>query len=117
MSDNGKFTGKEYSTSVSEMRNGAKKYIEGIYEILKKLSDVDVETMVKEMACMGYAVGVVAGELSDAGIEGFTLLLEGVRISLDVEDRKEKIQYAIWDKDGDLHTSEEGFRRKKGGEG
>ena len=70
----------------------------------------------KNMVYMGYAMGVIAGKSSDVGIEGFTILLNGIKISLKGEDRKEKMQFAIWDKEGDLHTSEEGYYTEKGGE-
>ena len=85
-------------------------------EVMEKLKDASPIELAKELIKMGYAMGVIAGKYSDTGIEGFTVLLNGIMISIDAEDRKERIQYAVWDKNGVLHTSDEGFRVEKGGE-
>lgn len=102
----------------SEIRAGAQKYVEAIIHILEKM---DKHTgpfeFGKEVVFMGYAVGVVAGKMSDVGLEGFTMVLQGVEMSMVLEKRKEKMQYAVWDKDGELHTSDEMFKvDKEGGE-
>ena len=45
------------------------------------------------------------------------MILQGVEMSMVLEKRKEKMQYAVWDNEGDLHTSDEMFKVvKEGGE-
>ena len=106
-----------WESSVGEIRRGAIKYVEAMAKVMEATVDAsDPMAVGKNMVYMGYAMGVIAGKSSDVGIEGFTLLLNGIKISLKGEDRKEKMQFAIWDKEGDLHTSEEGYYTKEGGE-
>ena len=99
----------------AELRHGASRYVGAITSVLDQVvtGDKPLHQVASEMLQMGYAVGVVAGKLSDIGIEGFTLILRGIELSMQVEERAERIQYAVWDKDGDLHTSDD---MKKGGE-
>lgn len=103
----------------AELRQGALRYVEAIAGMMKEqveANDKPLHKIAKEMLHIGYAAGVAAGELSDVGIEGFTLLLRGIELSMHVEERAERMQYAVWDKEGDLHTSEEGYRKEKGGQ-
>lgn len=120
MSDKKKFERKEWSLTAEEIKRGAKKYIDAIAGAMEKEQKGDAEQTIeiaaKEMAKMGYALGKIAGISSDIGLEGFTMVLTGMKIYLDIEDRKEKMQYAVWDKYGMLHTSDEAFQKKKGGE-
>lgn len=112
-----KFKKGVWESSLGEIRRGAIKYVEGMVKVMEATVDAsDPMAVGKNMVYMGYAMGVIAGKSSDVGIEGFTLLLNGIKISLKGEDRKEKMQFAIWDKEGDLHTSEEGYYTEKGGE-
>ena len=109
---------KVWESTGSEIRAGADKYVEAIIHILEKMDKhTDPIEVGKEVVLMGYAVGVVAGKMSEAGLEGFTMILQGVELSMVLEERKEKMQYAVWDKDGELHTSDEMFKVvKEGGE-
>lgn len=112
-----KFKKCVWESSLGEIRRGAIKYVEAMAKVMEATVDAsDPMAVGKNMVYMGYAMGVIAGKLSDVGIEGFTLLLNGIMISMQCEDREEKMQYAIWDKEGDLHTSEEGYYTEKGGE-
>ena len=112
-----KFKKGVWESSLGEIRRGAIKYVEAMVKVMEATVDAsDPMAVGKNMVYMGYAMGVIAGKSSDVGIEGFTLLLNGIKISLKGEDRKEKMQFAIWDKEGDLHTSEEGYYTEKGGE-
>lgn len=112
-----KFKKGVWESSLGEIRRGAIKYVEAMAKVMEATVDAsDPMAVGKNMVYMGYAMGVIAGKSSDVGIEGFTLLLNGIKISLKGEDRKEKMQFAIWDKEGDLHTSEEGYYTKEGGE-
>ena len=117
MSKNGKFNRRAWETSLGEIRQGAIKYVEAMANVMEATVDAsDPMSVAMNMFYMGYAVGVIAGKSSDVGIECFTLLLNGIKFSLTGEQRKEMMQFAIWDKRGDLHTSEEGFYTKEGGE-
>lgn len=109
-----KFKRKVWNATLGELRRGSVKYVEAILPILENLEKESVEEIAKNMTMIGYAMGVLAGRLSDSGIEGFTLILSGIKASVDGENRKEKMLYAIWDKYGDLHSSEEGYRMRKG---
>ena len=112
-----KFKKGIWESSLGEIRRGGIKYVEAMVKVMEATVDAsDPMGVGKNMVYMGYAVGVIAGKSSDVSIEGFTLLLNGIKISLKGEDRKEKIQFAIWAKEGDLHTSEEGYYTEKGGE-
>ena len=112
-----KFKKGVWVSSAGEIRRGAIKYVEAMVKVMEATIDAsDPMAVGKNMVYMGYAMGVIAGKSSDVGIEGFTLLLNGIKISLKGEDRKEKMQFAVWDKEGDLHTSEEGYYTKEGGE-
>ena len=99
----------------AELRQGASRYVAALAGVMEQVvgDDKPLHQVASEMLQMGYAVGVVAGKFSDVGIEGFTLLLRGIELSMQVEERAERIQYAVWDKDGDLHTSDD---MKIGGE-
>ena len=100
----------------AELRHGASRYVDAFIGVLREqveANDIPLHQMAKEMVQIGYAAGVVAGKMSDVGIEGFTLLLRGIELSMQVEKRAESMQYAVWDKNGDLHTSDD---MKKGGE-
>ena len=100
----------------AELRQGASRYVGDFIEVMKEqveANDKPLHQMAKEMVQIGYAAGVVAGKMSDVGIEGFTLLLRGIELSMQVEKRAERMQYAVLDKDGNLHTSDD---MKKGGE-
>ncbi len=120
MSKKGRFIRGGLVASLREIKEGSKKYAVALSEILSKFnnpdSKVDPAVVVKEMIYLGYAMGGIAGVISDIGIEGYTLLLQGIDLSMRGEDRKEKMLYAIWDKNGDLHTSEEECKIEKGGE-
>ena len=109
---------KVWSSTGSEIRADAKKYLDAIAQVLEKMDEnIDPIGVGKEVVFMGYAVGVVAGMISDIELEGFTMILQGVEMSMLLEERKEKMQYAVWDKNGDLHTSDESFKVvKEGGE-
>lgn len=111
-----KYEKKEWHDSMADLRSRARKYVNAWAEVLQQIGDTDTEGMVKEMSAMGYATGLMAGKLSDVGIEGFTLILVGISLSITGEDRVEKMQFAVWVKKGGLHTSEESFELKKGGE-
>ena len=112
-----KFKKGVWESSLGEIRRGGSKYVEAMVKVMEATVDAsDPMAVGKIMVYMGYAMGVIAGKSSDVGIEGFTLLLNGIKISLEGEDRKEKMQFAVWDKEGDLHTSDEGYYTKKGGE-
>ena len=100
----------------AELRQGASRYVGDFIEVMKEqveANDKTLHQMAKEMVQIGYAAGVVAGKMSDVGIEGFTLLLRGIELSMQVEKRAERMQYAVWDKESNLHTSDD---MKKGGE-
>lgn len=100
----------------AELRQGASRYVGDFIEVMKEqveANDKPMHQMAKEMIQIGYAAGVVAGKLSDFDIEGFTLLLRGIELSMKVEERAECMQYAVWDRNGDLHTSDD---MKRGGE-
>ena len=102
--------------SLNELRQGSCKYLESIIKVLEKIDKQDASSLAKDMTFLGYAIGVIAGKLSDEGIGGFQIILNAIKISLNGEKRKEEINYAIWDKDGTLWTSEEAFRMQEGGE-
>ena len=110
------FEGVRFESTLGDIKRGASRYVAAMVNVLEKVDDSDPMNLGKEIVYMGYALGVVAGKSSDFGVEGFTVALNGLRISLEGEARKEEIQYPIWDKNGNLHTSEEGFRTAKGGE-
>ncbi|MBQ6227707.1 MAG: hypothetical protein IJK08_03970 [Prevotella sp.] len=99
----------------AELRQGALRYVGALAGVLVQVEagDKPLHQMAKEMILIGYAAGFVAEKLSDVGIEGYTLVLRGIELSMQVEERAERMQYAVWDKDGDLHTSDD---MKKGGE-
>ena len=112
-----KFKKGVWESSLGEIRRGGSKYVEAMVKVMEATVDAsDPMAVEKIMVYMGYAMGVIAGKSSDVGIEGFTLLLNGIKISLEGEDRKEKMQFAVWDKEGELHTSEEGYYTEEGGE-
>ena len=114
MSEKKGFEKKRFETSLVEVKQGAVRYIDAISKVLEKVDGTDLLTLGKEIVHMGYAMGVIAGLSSNCGIEGFTLLLNGIKLSLTGESREEEIHFAIWDIEGNLHTSEEGFQIKKG---
>lgn len=99
----------------AELRQGASRYVAALAGVMEQVvaGDKPLHRTAKEMIQIGYAAGVIAGKMSDVGIEGFTLLLRGIELSMQVEERAERMQYAVWDKDGDLHTSDD---MKEGGE-
>ena len=105
----------EWEITLGEVRSGAVKYVDAITKVFEGLDINNPMQLAKEAVFMGYATGVILGKFCDVGIEGFTLMFNGIRISLEGEDRKEKLLFAIWDREGNLHTSEEGFRTEKGG--
>lgn len=103
-----------WESSIGEIRRGSLKYVSALIKVMEGLEEKeksDIRLIGKELVYIGYAMGVMAGKSSDAGIEGFTLLLNGIKASLDGEDRKEKMVFALWDKNADLHTSEEGYNK------
>lgn len=117
MSEKGRFKRGVWETSIGEIRQSAIEYVEAMLKVMEEKVDAsDPRAVAKNMIYMGYAMGVIAGKSSDVGIEGFTLLLNGIKISLQGEKRNEKIQFAVWNMNGDLHTSDEGYYTKKGGE-
>lgn len=116
MSEKKGFENLRFERSWGDIRRGAVRYVDVMTWVWEQNVGPDVISVGKELQCMGYALGVFAGKYSDFGIEGFTLALSGVSISLKGENRKEEIHFAIWDINGNLHTSEEGFRTEKGGE-
>lgn len=112
-----KFKKVVWEASIGEIRQSAIKYVEAMVNVMEEKVDAsDPRAVANNMIYMGYALGVIAGNSSDVGIEGFTLLLNGIKISLQGEKRNEKMQFAVWDMNGDLHTSEEGCYTKEGGE-
>lgn len=113
MSERDKY--KDINTTLGEISCGSVKYVDAIAHVFKKLQGESAEELAKNMVMIGYAMGVIAGKLSDVGIEGYTLILNGIKASMAGEDRKEKMLFALWDKDGNLHSSEEVFRYKEGG--
>ncbi len=116
MNGKGKFDRAVWSSTAGDVRKGALKYVEAMAKVMEKIEYEGPMAAGINMVYIGYAAGVIAGKTSDCGIEGFTSLLNGINLSLQGEDRKEMMQYAIWDKYGNLHTSEELFRTEKGGE-
>ena len=87
-----KFNKGVWESSLGEIRRGAIKYVEAMVKVMEATVDAsDPMAVGKNMVYMGYAMGGIAGKSSDGGIEGFTLLLNGIKISLKGEDRKEKI--------------------------
>lgn len=105
------------STTLKEIKGGAGRYISSILKELEKLDKkARIEEIAAEVMYMAYGLGVIAGKLSDMGVEGFTVALNGIKMSIDGEDRSEEINFAVWDKEGNLHTSEDGFKMEKGGE-
>ena len=116
MSEKKGFREVNYESSLGEIRKGGAKYVDAFLKIWDKIEFKNPFEFGKEMVFLGYAIGVVAGKLSDTGMEGFTLVLNGIKISLNGEERKEELQYALWDKEGNLHTSEEGFKIHEEGE-
>ena len=116
MNGKGKFNRAVWLSTTDDLRKGALKYVEALAKVMEKIEDKDPMAAGINMVYIGYAAGVIAGMASDYGVEGFTSLLNGINISLQGEGRKEMMQYAIWDKEGDLHTSEEGYYTEKGGE-
>ena len=106
----------ELNTSLNELRKGSCKYLDSIIKVLEKIEEENASSLAKDMTFLGYAIGVIAGRLSDVGIGGFQIILSAIKMSLNGEKRKEEINVAIWDKDGTLWTSEELFRIQEGGE-
>lgn len=111
---------RRMEVSSKEFRAGASEYVTALIKVLEKLDEKEesnqmemVKAIAIEMMKIGYAAGVIAGKCSDVGIEGFTLLLRGIELSMEIEERAERMQYAVWDKDGDLRTSDD---MKKGGQ-
>lgn len=109
-----------FETYSNELRLGAAKYVTALCKVMEELAGKEKSNpmeMMKDIALellkIGYAAGVVAGKTSDVGIEGFTLILRGIELSMVVEERAERMQYAVWDKEGYLHTSDD---MKEGGE-
>lgn len=117
MSKDDKYKKIKVVLSSQKLRRSAKKYIKAIEDVLEGcISSSDPANGPIEVLSMGYAMGVVAATLSDLGTEGYTLLLDGMAASMHVEERKEKLMYAVLDKNGILHTSDECFTIVKGGE-
>lgn len=116
MSEKRRYKNLEYECTLGEMRRGAIKYAEALTKVMEQEMENSPISIGKGLIMMGYAMGVVAGKANDIGIEGFSLVLNGIKMSMLGEDRKEEIQFAVWDKNGDLHTSEEGFQTKEGGD-
>lgn len=116
MSDKEKMKSVRFETTGNELRSGAAKYVDAIVEVLEKSKGSDMMAIGMEITCIGYAVGVIASKCSDIGMGGLTILMNGIKGSLIIEKRKEEIQFAIWEKNGELHTSEEGWKIVEGGE-
>ena len=117
MSEKKNFKRAVLKSTLSEIRQGGIPYVEAMVKVMEETLEAENPmTVGKAMISIGYAMGVIAGKCSDVGIEGYTLLLNGINMSLEGEKRKEKMQFAIWDMEGGLHTSEEGFYFEKGGE-
>lgn len=116
MSEKKGYIRERFDGTLGDIKRRAKRYVDVFVDVLENADGQSASDFVAEMLSVGYAIGVIAGNCSEVGIEGFNLVLNGMRMSLQGEDRKEEIQFAIWDKFGNLHTSEEGFRLEKGGE-
>ena len=118
MSEKKGFERHTYVTTMDEVRRGSLRYVDAIVKVLEKIKDGSDPIIIgKEMVFIGYALGVIAGKCSDFCVEGFTVLLNGIKLSLTGESREEEIHSAIWDKEGNLHTSDESFKVvKEGGE-
>ncbi len=112
----GKYKRGVWSSTIGDVRKESVKYVEAMVKVMEKIDTSDPMAIGMNMVYIGYAAGVFAGKTNDCGVEGFTSLLNGIMISMQGEDREEKMQWAIWDKEGDLHTSEEGCYTEKGGE-
>lgn len=110
------FSDVRVEITTKELKIGSVKYIENWVSIWENMESNNPIVLAKEMLIMGYSLGIFAGKFSDIGLEGFTTILAGIKMSMKTENRKEKITYGIWDKNGNLHTSEEGVIVEKGGD-
>lgn len=115
--------GRILSFTKKEMMAGARKYIDAILPVIKEVYDkkdngrLSALDCAKELFNLGFAMGDVAAAYSDLGIEGYTAVLQGMEIFLMIGERKEEMQYAVWDKEGNLHTSDDMMNiNLKGGE-
>ena len=116
MSDKGKMKSELVEMKASEIRQGAAKYVDAIVEVLEKNIAPNPITVGKELTYIGYAAGLIASKCGDIGMGGLTALMDAIQLSLKIEKRKEEIQYAVWEENGELHTSEEGWKIMEGGE-
>lgn len=114
--------GKILRVTKKEIMEGARKYIEAILPVIKEVYDkgdgrLSASDCAKELMYLGCAMGDIAAAYSDLGIEGYTAVLQGMEVFLTIGGRKEKMQYAVWDKEGNLHTSDDMMNiNSKGGE-
>lgn len=115
--------GKIFRVTKKEMMAGTRKYIEAILPVIKEVYDkkdngrLSASDCAKELMYLGCAMGDLAVAYSDLGIEGYTAVLQGMEVFLTIGGRKEKMQYAVWDKEGNLHTSDDMMNiNSKGGE-
>jgi len=115
--------GKILSVTKKEVMAGARKYIDAILPVIKDVYDkkdngrLSASDCAKELLYIGCAMSDVAAAYSDLGIEGYTTVLQGMDLALTIGERKEKMQYAVWDKEGNLHTSDDMMNiNLKGGE-
>lgn len=115
MSDKKKMKAFRVDMTASEFRKGGSKYVEAIVKVLEESKPVNPIELGKEISFIGYAVGVIAGKCGDVGMAGLTMVMNAIQISLVVEERKEEMQFAVWEKNGELHTSEEGWITREGG--
>lgn len=119
MSDKKKMKEFRIEMTASEFRKGGSKYVEAIAKVLEESKPVNpvnpIALLGKEISFIGYAVGVIASKCGDVGIAGLTMVMNAIQISLVIEGRKEEMQFAVWEENGELHTSEEGWIIREGG--
>ena len=104
----------EIKLNLNEIRKGATKYILAFLKLNEELDESDVKKIGEEAVYLGYAMGVIGAAYNDRGIEAYSLILNAMNIAIHAEERKEAMQFAVWDKYGNLYTSDEGFKQEGG---
>ena len=104
----------EVRLDLKEIREGAKKYILAFINLNKELDESDLKKIGAEAVYLGYAMGVIGAAYNERGVEGYSMMLNAMNIAIHAEKRKEAIMFAVWDKYGNLYTSDEGFKQEGG---